>query len=148
MANSEESTLKICDICLKSLANKAHLNAHAKIHQLPLSCLICHKGFARKDLLTRHSLLHDNEKSYECSSCDKSFSRKDNLVCHIKTHQSNKQFFQVIVAVNSEAYQSFKAIHGDKKITEHMHSYIDKTFKISGYWNKDTTSELCSKKQH
>ena len=90
LVNSEESILKTCDICLKRFDNKAHLNAHAKTHQLPLSCLICHKGFARKDSLIRHSLLHDNEKSYECSSCDKSFKRKDNLVCHIKIHQSNK----------------------------------------------------------
>ena len=51
MVNSEESILKTCDICLKSFANKADLNAHAKTHQLPLSCLICHKGFARKDSL-------------------------------------------------------------------------------------------------
>ena len=26
------------------------------------SCLICHKGFTRKDALIRHSQLHDNEK--------------------------------------------------------------------------------------
>ena len=83
----------VCDICLKSFDNKAHLNVHAKTHQLPLSYLICHKGFARKDSLIRHSQLHDNEKSYECSSCEKSFKRKDKLVCHIKTHQSNKQPF-------------------------------------------------------
>ena len=93
LVNSEESILKTCDICLKSFANKADLNAHAKTHQLPLSCLICHKGFARKDSLIRHSLLHDNEKSYECSSCDESFKRKDHLFRHIKTHQSNKQLF-------------------------------------------------------
>ena len=34
------------------------------------------------------------------------------------------------------------------QITEHMHSYIDKTFKKSGYWITDPTSELCAKKQH
>ena len=91
--NPEESKLNTCHICQKSFASKAHLNAHAKIHQVPLLCHICHKGFARKDLLTRHSLLHDNEKSYECSSCDKSFTIKDYLISHIKTYQSNKQLF-------------------------------------------------------
>ena len=34
------------------------------------------------------------------------------------------------------------------QITEHMHSYIDKTFRKSGYWITDPTSELCTKKQH
>ena len=34
------------------------------------------------------------------------------------------------------------------QITEHMNSYIDKTFRKSGYWIADPTSELCAKKQH
>ena len=34
------------------------------------------------------------------------------------------------------------------QITEHMHSFIDKTFRKSGYWIADPTSELCAKKQH
>ena len=62
LSSFRESILKTCDICLKSFDNKAHLNAHAKTHQLPLSCLICHKGFARKDSLIRNSQLHDIHK--------------------------------------------------------------------------------------
>ena len=41
--NWEESKLKTCHICLKSFASKAHLNAHTKAHQVPLSCHLCQK---------------------------------------------------------------------------------------------------------
>ena len=36
--------------------------------------------------------------------------------------------------------------YSSDQITEHIHSYIDRTFKKSGYWITDPTSEICAKK--
>ena len=34
------------------------------------------------------------------------------------------------------------------QVIEHMHSYVDKALRKSGYWINDRNSELCAQKQH
>jgi len=45
-------------------------------------CPECHKGFAKKSALDRHSLVHAEVKPYKCDKCEKSFMRGDSLAEH------------------------------------------------------------------
>ncbi|KAI9025935.1 hypothetical protein CLU79DRAFT_743813 [Phycomyces nitens] len=64
---------------------------HAPLHQShiennvrPYKCHDCHRAFARKHDLQRHSRVHTGLKPYSCAGCNKAFARTDALKRHLR----------------------------------------------------------------
>ena len=74
---------------------KVELATHFETHEggidLEHKCNVSGKKFSRKDVLARHQVLHNKEKTFNCNTCDKAFSRKDKLNIHLFTHDNKKQ---------------------------------------------------------
>ena len=61
----------------------------------PFHCLLCGKGFARRDNLRYHSQNVHGEGgpvNMNCMVCDKGFTRRDNLNKHLKTLHDQEQY--------------------------------------------------------
>ncbi|KAL0090098.1 hypothetical protein J3Q64DRAFT_1636945 [Phycomyces blakesleeanus] len=50
----------------------------------PYQCHDCHRAFARKHDLQRHSRVHTGLKPYSCAGCKKAFARTDALKRHLR----------------------------------------------------------------
>ena len=71
-----------------------------------MACPDCNKTFAQTGNLTRHRLVHTQEKPFVCGTCGKGFSQKSHLKTHGNFHTGVKPFQCVIC---------------DKKFTQHGH---------------------------
>ncbi|KAI9272015.1 hypothetical protein BY458DRAFT_509229 [Sporodiniella umbellata] len=75
--SASSSTVSIKD---EERTDTSLLDSAKKIH----SCEYCHRKFARKYDVKRHSRIHTGKKPYVCFCCHKSFSRSDALNRHIR----------------------------------------------------------------
>ena len=91
--NTSEKRFK-CEVCGKTLTQKANLNVHARTHngERPFECKVCGKGFTCQSHLNRHTRLHTREKPFDCEFCGKAFSDKSNLNRHKLTHNIERIF--------------------------------------------------------
>ncbi|MCF7799785.1 C2H2-type zinc finger protein [Candidatus Babeliales bacterium] len=55
-------------------------------------CSVCHKKFARKNVLTMHMQIHLKKKNHKCKICGHRFIKKSVLVEHMVTHTGRKDF--------------------------------------------------------
>ena len=75
------STGMECPVCHEAIiGGKRQLQKHMKIHPYP--CKVCGKEFSRKDLLRRHTEIHQNERKYLCELCDKAYNTRSQLCTH------------------------------------------------------------------
>lgn len=56
-------------------------------------CRLCSYSFNKNAYLTRHMLIHTDEKPFKCTICSRCFKRKDNLKQHLKVHAHVVPFF-------------------------------------------------------
>lgn len=56
------------------------------------ACPDCNKTFRRRLHMTRHRLIHSDEKPFGCDQCDKRFRRQDHLNIHRHHHSTVKPF--------------------------------------------------------
>ena len=79
-------------ICGTEFNLEADLTKHMLIHSedRPFICGICGKSFVRKDSLTKHMAIHIGNKPHRCEYCCKSFTEKCNLVLHNVIHTGEK----------------------------------------------------------
>lgn len=68
--------------CNKILSNKVENASALKVTQLPYSCNVCKKSFARTAALNRHALIHRDMRPFLCEKCGYSFKRADHLRVH------------------------------------------------------------------
>ncbi|KAG4070162.1 hypothetical protein HA402_003852 [Bradysia odoriphaga] len=74
------------------------LTRHQEVHSgenkvdKPFKCPTCHAGFSRNNHLTRHLLIHTNERPFACDICNRSFRRKDSLKSHVNIHTGERPF--------------------------------------------------------
>lgn len=55
-------------------------------------CPICNKGFSKSNLLSKHKVIHKQEKLYKCQECDKAFIQLSRLKRHSQTHTGERPF--------------------------------------------------------
>ena len=83
-----------CSDCTKCFKTRGNLISHiSDVHARRHECGICHKRFSRESRLKEHSVIHSEERPFNCSQCDSSFKRKSVLTTHIRmVHQKEKRF--------------------------------------------------------
>ncbi|XP_053204649.1 transcription factor mef2A-like isoform X2 [Panonychus citri] len=55
-------------------------------------CSECGKDFSNRSALSKHKLIHSDERKFVCNICAKAFKRQDHLNGHMLTHRDKKPF--------------------------------------------------------
>lgn len=55
-------------------------------------CPVCSKGFHKSNLLSKHKVIHQQEKLYKCKECNKAFIQLSRLKRHYQTHTGERPF--------------------------------------------------------
>ncbi|KAF1744556.1 hypothetical protein MXB_2669 [Myxobolus squamalis] len=76
-------------IAYNSIENKENIIPNSG--EKPFMCLVCKKGFSRKDHLRSHERTHTKERPYRCPICQRGFSRSDERKRHTKIHLKPKK---------------------------------------------------------
>jgi uncharacterized Zn-finger protein len=50
-------------------------------------CEVCSQAFKRKDLLSRHMLMHSSDPNFKCKTFGKQFNRESSLTRHKGVHE-------------------------------------------------------------
>ncbi|KAK7070335.1 hypothetical protein SK128_009814, partial [Halocaridina rubra] len=84
----------VCNTCGKSLACRANLSEHMRIHtgERPFVCDECGASFTAKSNLRTHKRLHTGERPYMCGICGKTFSQSSHLPSHMRVHTGERPY--------------------------------------------------------
>ncbi|XP_041745632.1 zinc finger protein 23-like [Coregonus clupeaformis] len=85
-----------CSQCDKSYALQRTLQGHVARHHAGVRypCTYCGKLFLSMSSLTRHDLIHTQERPFKCnvSECGKSFKSKSEVKVHMRYHTGERPF--------------------------------------------------------
>ncbi|KAL0984003.1 hypothetical protein UPYG_G00135770 [Umbra pygmaea] len=85
-----------CSQCDKSYALQRTLQCHVARHHsgVRFPCKYCGKLFLSTSSLTRHDLIHTQERPFKCpqSECGKSFKSKSEVKVHMRYHTGERPF--------------------------------------------------------
>ena len=83
-----------CLECGKAFCNQGSLTRHKVVHtqEKNYQCSECGKAFGQKSKLKTHMVVHTQEKNYQCSECGKAFAYKESLTRHNVIHTKEKNY--------------------------------------------------------
>ena len=84
-----------CPICQKVFKTKHLLSRHLSVvhtEDRPYNCDTCDLKFKSMTNLKAHQVMHTGEKKFSCKICEKLFSYKTSLLHHMKMHDNVKPF--------------------------------------------------------
>lgn len=80
-----------CDVCHKGFITRSSLNLHRSFHgSNKYRCDICGKEFTRPNSLKIHSNLHTGKDLYDCLVCGKKFGKRSHVTRHMIVHNEDK----------------------------------------------------------
>ncbi|XP_069676010.1 myoneurin-like [Periplaneta americana] len=82
----------MCRVCGKGFATKEQLINHMMVHRSrkPHVCEICEKSFSSPGNLKTHIMIHTGQKPHSCEKCGKRFTTLGNLKTHSVVHTAEK----------------------------------------------------------
>ncbi|XP_061486565.1 zinc finger protein 676-like [Rhineura floridana] len=92
----EEASSKcyLCPICSKGFSNPNLLSKHKVIHrqEKPYKCKECGMAFVQLTRLKRHHQTHTGERPFYCEDCGSTFTRLSSLQRHRRVHTGEKPY--------------------------------------------------------
>lgn len=91
-ATPVKPTQHACPDCNRCFARRIHMTRHRLIHsdEKPFACDICPKRFRRQDHLSIHRHHHADVKPFECEHCGRGFTRVQHLQKHVLSQHSDR----------------------------------------------------------
>lgn len=85
-------TQHACPECNRVFARRIHMTRHRLIHsdEKPFACDICPKRFRRQDHLNIHRHHHADVKPFGCEHCGRGFTRVQHLQKHVLSQHGDK----------------------------------------------------------
>ena len=86
-----------CSVCQKAFTQKSHVTFHTStVHnkgtKAKFQCGDCGKSFVTNGVLSKHKMLHTNERPFNCTLCPKSYVQKSHLIVHEVQHTGKRPF--------------------------------------------------------
>ncbi|XP_070605102.1 zinc finger protein 648 isoform X2 [Erythrolamprus reginae] len=90
----ESSESCICPVCHKAFRKPNLLSKHKVIHrqEKPYKCKECGKAFVQMTRLRRHNLTHTGARPFSCEKCNNTFTRLGSLQRHQRIHTGEKPY--------------------------------------------------------
>ncbi|XP_026558995.1 zinc finger protein 92-like [Pseudonaja textilis] len=90
----ESSKSCICPVCHKVFRKPNLLSKHKVIHrqEKPYKCKECGMAFVQLARLKRHNLTHTGERPFSCERCNNTFTRLGSLQRHQRIHTGEKPY--------------------------------------------------------
>uniref|UniRef100_A0A8C8BTD0 C2H2-type domain-containing protein n=1 Tax=Otus sunia TaxID=257818 RepID=A0A8C8BTD0_9STRI len=89
-----------CPECDKGFIRTADVWRHLRNHTVeyeddykPYACPTCGKGFDKPNLLSKHKVIHRQDKPYKCQECGMAFVQLLRLKRHQQTHSGERPFY-------------------------------------------------------
>ncbi|XP_042317528.1 zinc finger protein 226-like [Sceloporus undulatus] len=88
------SKFYFCPICNKGFSNSSLLSKHKVIHreEKPFKCKECGMAFVQLVRLKRHHQTHTGERPFSCKDCGNTFTRLGSLKRHQRIHTGEKPY--------------------------------------------------------
>lgn len=79
---------RVCNVCGKMFNQPGNLSRHLMVHSQnkPFKCNICGKSFSQRSHVKTHMAVHTGEKPFKCQVCFKKFSQMGHLKSHLQMH--------------------------------------------------------------
>ncbi|KAM6456521.1 uncharacterized protein PHA67_014923 [Liasis olivaceus] len=90
----ESSEQYLCPVCNKAFSKSNLLSKHKVIHrqEKPYKCKECGMAFVQLARLKRHNLTHTGERPFSCERCNSTFTRLGSLQRHQRIHTGEKPY--------------------------------------------------------
>ena len=103
-----------CTICQKAFTQKSHVSFHTRsVHnkgaQRKYQCMDCGKSCASNGALSKHKMLHSNDRPFQCALCPKKFVQKSHLKVHEVQHTGERPFLCLDCGKGFSTKQHLKA---------------------------------------
>ena len=146
-----------CEECGKAFTQKSHVTHHINtvhgdggLKEKKHVCQECGKAFVTKAVLVKHTMLHNNERPYQCTQCLDVMSRKTILkqlsvkldyLVYKKVHQvvdKNHALKMKILAQKEPILTLFSSLYKQLMVNVHFIPFEDRAFleKVLGAFGK------------
>ncbi|XP_041131121.1 zinc finger protein 91-like [Polyodon spathula] len=86
-SSSKSLDYKVTEKCLETENKSAHRSPKGK-QNMKHQCTVCLKCFNSPSKLNRHSLIHTDQRPFNCQECGKTFRQLAHLKVHKETHRN------------------------------------------------------------
>lgn len=136
----KNDTEHICSECNSQFPTSATLQSHLCPHSsdqqvrlyvqsYPFECNTCAKRFKRKNCMSNHKKIHNNDRPYECHVCFKPFTHKKFFENHLKAHaRTHSACLKCGDIMPKEEFAEHKRNHFRKKNNMFVCKFCGKSF--------------------
>ncbi|XP_033870027.3 zinc finger protein 91-like [Acipenser ruthenus] len=113
--SSKSLEYKVTEKCLETENKSAHRSPKGR-QNMKHQCIVCLKCFNSPSKLNRHSLIHTDQRPFNCQECGKTFRQLAHLKVHQQTHRNNSTIglsFHQGAVLDSDQIDNQEQSHGE-----------------------------------